>query len=851
MVRHLIGQSFGRYHVLEQLGEGGMAIVYKAYDTRLETEVAIKVIRTEIILPIALERTLKRFEREAKALARLTHPNIVKVTDYGEYENKPYLVMPLLLGGTLKSKLNGKPVPWQDAIQILIPIADALGYAHKHDIIHRDVKPANILITENGQPMLADFGVAKILDVEETMELTGTGVGIGTPEYMAPEQGSSKVIDQRADIYALGVVFYEMVAGRRPYTADTPLAVLIKRASEPLPRPKQFAPDLPQAVENVIVKSLAKKPEDRYQNMVEFTRALEKLADDKPVAKKIVAPKVKEINKRRAEFKAPAIPRRAAIIAGLIALGIGLFAIFPSLLKALPAALFPTSAPGNAPKPEFTATLSKNSTPDNLPASLFTATAAPLPAGITDAKSVSMRLVPAGTFTMGAVGNEYGEAAPVHEVYLDSYYMDIYEVTNTAYKLCVDAGVCELPENANRYNKLEYAEHPVVYVNWNMANIYCKWRDARLPTEAQWEKAARGVDERTYPWGEGLDCDKANYSNGYKPCVGNTTKAGSYESDKSPYGIYDMAGNVSEWTNDWYGKNYYQNSPSANPLGPASGKVHMARGGSWYGNFDNDTRSAFRGYAEGGGDSGGDSRGFRCARSVESTPASSAAPTQIVTIAQPATKTPDPISQLLTGAFNHIQSSKPAYSFTFDQQGAWNFYLPENVKIADGQLAVVAGLRNNPEYPADHWNAASIRLFTSHAFAVSFDFRIEGTAGQYTDCGFEIADYKANGDIAMRNMYVFAPGNLAQIKRTTDNQNFSTVARVATVNDFTQYTSATIILLDTNSAVFINDKLELVYNEQKDIADFDEFSLSANGTQDGLTCYFDNFEIWDLGSFGK
>jgi eukaryotic-like serine/threonine-protein kinase len=169
----LTGQSLGRYHILEQLGEGGMATVYKAYDTRLETDVAVKIIRTEELSPKVLERGLKRFEREAKALARLTHPNIVGVKDYGEYESSPYLVMEYLPGGTLKQRL-GKPMAWQDAVKLILPIAEALDFAHSRNMIHRDVKPSNILLTERGQPMLTDFGIAKILDLEETADLTGT-----------------------------------------------------------------------------------------------------------------------------------------------------------------------------------------------------------------------------------------------------------------------------------------------------------------------------------------------------------------------------------------------------------------------------------------------------------------------------------------------------------------------------------------------------------------------------------------------------------------------------------------------------------------------------------------------------
>ena len=271
----LIGKSLGRYHILEQLGEGGMAVVYKAFDTRLETEVAVKVIRTENILPKALPRTLKRFEREAKALAKLTHPNIVKVSDYGEYEGMPYLVMPYFPGGTLKAKM-GKAMDWQEAIHLLLPVANALEYAHEQKLIHRDVKPANILLTEKNQPMLSDFGVAKIFDLEETVDMTGTGMGVGTPEYMAPEQWTGKTTAQ-SDIYALGIVLYEALTGRKPYSAETPAALLLKQANDLLPRPTQFSPKLPKAVEQVLLKALAKDPVNRYQSMGNFVLALEKL----------------------------------------------------------------------------------------------------------------------------------------------------------------------------------------------------------------------------------------------------------------------------------------------------------------------------------------------------------------------------------------------------------------------------------------------------------------------------------------------------------------------------------------------------------------------------------------------
>jgi serine/threonine protein kinase len=272
---NLIGQSFGRYQILEQLGEGGMAIVYKAYDTRLERDVAIKIIRRGAFPPDQLTHILKRFEREAKALAKLSHPNIVRVLDYGDHAGAPYLVMEYLHGGTLKRQL-GKPMPWREAVQILIPISQALEYAHQHKVLHRDIKPANILLTEKGQPMLTDFGIAKVLEVQETATLTGSGMVVGTPEYMAPEQWTGQTT-QQSDIYSLAVVLYEMVTGRKPYIADTPAAIFLKQVTDPLPRPKQYVRNLPDEVEKILLKALSKEASDRYQDMSALIRALESL----------------------------------------------------------------------------------------------------------------------------------------------------------------------------------------------------------------------------------------------------------------------------------------------------------------------------------------------------------------------------------------------------------------------------------------------------------------------------------------------------------------------------------------------------------------------------------------------
>jgi len=190
-----------------------------------------------------------------------------------------------------------------------------------------------------------------------------------------------------------------------------------------------------------------------------------------------------------------------------------------------------------------------------------------------------MVLIPAGPFTMGSDSGDSDEQ-PVHEVTLDPFYIDQYEVTNARYADCVAAGVCKLPGCATAYDNPDKVNHPVVCVNWEQANTYCEWRGGRLPTEAEWEKAARSDDQRTYPWGENITCQLANYGG----CEGDTTPVGSYPDGVNPYGVYDMAGNVWEWVADWYDATYYATAPSLNPQGLDSGELKVLRGGSW--NYD-------------------------------------------------------------------------------------------------------------------------------------------------------------------------------------------------------------------------------------------------------------------------
>jgi serine/threonine protein kinase/formylglycine-generating enzyme required for sulfatase activity len=811
---NLIGQSLGRYHILEQLGEGGMATVYKAYDTRLERDVAIKVIRRGAFPSEQLDRILKRFEREAKALAKLSHPNIIKVIDYGEHENSPYLVMEYLPGGTLKTRL-GRPMPWQEAARIVIPIAEALDYAHEQKIIHRDIKPSNILLTAKGQPMLTDFGIAKMLETEETATLTGTGIGVGTPEYMSPEQWTGTTTTQ-SDIYSLGVVLYEIVTGRKPYMADTPAAILLKQASEPLPRPGKFVSNVPSSLENILIKALARDPQNRYKTMQAFSDALQKLVQGE-LAQQRKAERSKPLKPELLEVPSREKPRGTAFNwkpMAMVAASAGLIGLVWYLIKGpLSSAVVPdaqittpfhTTEPSptkvltHTPQPSPTGTqvplfqtgdiLFETNFEQGIPAG-FEITSKPeswmtiedsgntilklenrgidearafigrqdwsdyrlefktrfetretsriygisigvyhsggeqnapnwyqiwfaadgvgihrsylgkwttlghitqklaakhwyairadafqdtialyvddklvlkvvdpdpllkgritfssgegmneiiyfddirvtklVPNGdvssvnptqsvtlsneITDVKGVPMMLVPAGEFTMGSVGMSVSR--PEHTVYLNDFYMDKYEVTNAFYKACVETNICMPPRDissltrSSYYNDSQFEDYPVIYVDWNQASTYCKWRGADLPTEAQWEKAARGTDGRPYPWGGEIDCNRANYAG----CVGDTNRVGSYESGISPYGIYDMAGNVWEWVADWYDA-YPGGDPNASVY--FGKKYRGMRGGTW--RFSNETLYTFSRYG-GNPVSTNDIVGFRCARSA-------------------------------------------------------------------------------------------------------------------------------------------------------------------------------------------------------------------------------------------
>jgi tRNA A-37 threonylcarbamoyl transferase component Bud32 len=286
-LNNLIGQTLGKYQIIEQVGKGGMATVFKAYQPGLDRSVAVKVLPAYYAHEADFE---ERFNREARAIARLDNSNILPVYDFGQDEGLSYIVMKYVSGGTLKDRL-GRPLAPKETLGIVKQIADALDHAHDVGILHRDVKPGNILIDEKGWVYLSDFGLAKM--VEGSVQLTGTGTGVGTPAYMSPEQGQGLSVDERTDVYSLGVILYEMLTGRVPYEAETPMAVVVKHISSPLPLPRTVNSNIPESVERVILKALAKDPDDRFSRAGELAMALETaivgIEEDHTLAKPVPA----------------------------------------------------------------------------------------------------------------------------------------------------------------------------------------------------------------------------------------------------------------------------------------------------------------------------------------------------------------------------------------------------------------------------------------------------------------------------------------------------------------------------------------------------------------------------------
>lgn len=651
----LVGKIFGAYRITEKIAQGGMAAVYRGIDRRVGRDVAIKLV---IGGKQYSDVFLKRFQREVKTLGKMMHPHIVPLLDFGSLHGVPFLVMPYLAGGTLQDDIGrGKVWDWYSAAQIILPIARALGYAHDKGIVHRDVKPANILLTDSGEPMLTDFGLMKVLSSEESMDLTGSGM-VGTPDYMAPEQWVGETVPQ-TDMYALGIIMYVMLTGHLPYKAETAPEIMFKHISEPHLLARKLVPEIPPEIEQFVERALRKDHKKRFSSMQEFAIELEQICialHGVPQLSKSFHPMNPLKNRAKARLRWMALEHTLHRLPlwAWAAMGCGVLALLSTLIllsiqqnrqqlntqantdmtKVAETFISPdhNSAyiPVNATDEPDTGTDETNS--ENADSGMKEDENGGEELSLLDVGSsrisqndgMEQLYIPAGAFMMGAVEGDAGAEAdefPTHEVFLDAYWMDKTEITNKMYGECVAAGICQAPNKSSSYTRStyfgnpDYDDYPVVHVSWYMAYQYCEWAGRRLPSEAEWEKAAgSSVAFGRYPWGNQLDCSLANYYNVSGGCGADTVAVDAFPDSASRYGVLGLAGNVWEWVFDWYQADYYEVSPLDEPFGPEEGAYKTTRGGSF--NYEgNLLRTTNRGLgAPGNSNYNG---GFRCVQDAE------------------------------------------------------------------------------------------------------------------------------------------------------------------------------------------------------------------------------------------
>ena len=638
-------ETVGPYRIVKELGRGAMGVVFEAFDPGIGRTVALKVTRYQPLATAAEDAQLKlRFARECSAAGRLSHPNIVTIYHRGEHDGMQYLVMEYVTGASLEALLApAVPLSRGTSMGIMTQIAAALDYAHAEGVVHRDIKPANILVKPDGAVKLTDFGIARIT----SQTVTQTGVTMGTPAYMAPEQILAKRVDGRADQFSLAVVAYQMLSGERPFEAPTDQALMFKIVSGEPRSLDEANPLLPRAAAEVVSRGLSKDPERRYRNCSEFVADL-RTALGPPAPAAVVwppqsasAPEPPTAITRR--------PRRGPLIAACALLAVAAAAWFgysiyrgkkvnpkdelkvakveaptksPVLTTDQPAGRAeaspndesrvteveaPTKPPvlstdepaggakGNpqvGPKavlvdsvPRPPVTTKGNSKSGLEVAPVNPAPKSPVlppgpPPGSTKVNPKDgltyVRIAP-GTFTMGCSPGDaecYDDEKPAHQVTIaNGFWMGQTPVTQEAYERVVGS-------NPSHFKG---AKLPVETVSWTDASSYCKKVEMRLPTEAEYEYAARGGTTG----GRYGDLDQIAW---YGNSSGGTTHPVGLK-QANAFGLFDMLGNVWEWVADWFAR--YPAGSQRDPGGPAPTQYRVLRGGSWY-NASGSARASLR-----------------------------------------------------------------------------------------------------------------------------------------------------------------------------------------------------------------------------------------------------------------
>ena len=651
----LVGETVADKYVVESVvGAGGFATVYRARHTMWHRPVALKVFNLLGHVTGRQQRELvDAFLREGAILAELSErsPAICQARDAGTLTSPsgmtlPYLVLEWLDGSTLADLLDVEsmrgrvPRTLAEAVDLLDPIAEALALAHQRGIVHRDVKPANIFVVGDATETrcalkLLDFGVAKVRSSAEAMASTAGSFAAFTPSYAAPEQFSRNhgATGPWTDVYALSLVLVELVTGQEAQ-GGADLAAVAKAACDAVvrPTPRGRGAEVSDAAEVVFERALAVRPRERYPDVAALWGALRAVLA-RSALETPAAPRSVKLTPRDPSFhtadtldlpgdvRSEPVPSRrvgrrdlhttarrrrrwrlVAVVASTVATAVGVVSArsLPKGARA-PQHLAPTAPP----QPSASST----APPEG-----------PCPA--------DMALIPGGSFFMGDDdGTKYER--PAHQVLLPPYCMDRFEVTVAKYKACSDAGECKRAGLSNVWAGIEphdratfdplcnatdpvaRAQHPINCVDWEMASRFCETRGKRLPSEAEWEFAARGPDGRRYPWGDappspkllnacGTECEAWGKSHGederamYSAAddFATTAPVGSFPAGASPYGLEDVAGNVWEWTADWFAP--YDRGDARRPSGPRAGTERVIRGGAWNGRDPSWVRPTFR-----------------------------------------------------------------------------------------------------------------------------------------------------------------------------------------------------------------------------------------------------------------
>jgi len=543
-----LGKTIGKVRIDKYLARGGMAEVYLGTHLTLDRQVAVKLLHSYIEEDPEL---LARFHREAKVVAGLRHPNIVQIYDFDAVDGHPYIVMEYLKGPSLATYLRGlhqrnERIEHHQVARLLKALTASLDYAHEQGVIHRDIKPGNILLhrktedipldiplANDVEAVLTDFGLVRIAN---TASQTASGMVSGTPAYMSPEQARGDPIDHRTDIYSLGIVLYEMLAGRVPFEADSTLTVIYKQIHDPPPPILGISP----SVQKVIDRTLTKNPADRYptsRNMaVDFYFAIGMNAEAETIVNTLPE-EAKSVHDKAFEASHPieVMPEiQKPVSRKPLRIGVGIFFVVGLLTLLFGAYLF-FLRPNGVVSPRSSETPENIELPVTGPTSTSETPSLPSADGMVE--------VAAGTYVVGSSIVDDYHSAPM-EILMNGFWIDKYQTTFDQFQQFLTATGGQPPELLGESN------HPVRGVTWEQAVEYCSWVNKHLPTEAEWEVAGRGSgpNPQPYPWGEDPN---ANGEVLNLP-LQDTYEVGSMPFNQSPFGVYDMVGNIWEWVGEPY-----------------------------------------------------------------------------------------------------------------------------------------------------------------------------------------------------------------------------------------------------------------------------------------------------------